>query len=468
MLKFLRHKKTAKKIWIGLAFIIVPAFVLWGSGSLIRSKQEETFAGIMFGRKVSLLEFRDAYDAERVSAIIQYGDKLPEVEQQLNLEASAWERLMLLHEAKRRKINANNKEVIAFLQKLPFFQHEGKFDKRIYEETVQYAFRTLPRVFEEQTRQNLILSKLFKQVTEQVGVTDEEVKKEYEKANEEFSVFYIVSVPDDFAKDVSALEENIKDYFTKNPLVFKQPISFNMDYIEVESEQKINEAVKRLNKKEGLQQIAQALNLSLKETGMFSQTDPIPGIGWSAGILNLISRLRVGQLTPPIKMDKNYYVLELKERKESSIPDFEKVKDKAREMYIEDVSVKKAREKIEEGLKQLKEVFQQDPQQVDFAKTAKEYGLKFDSTDFFKYGSYIEGIGASDQLWTAAKLLKEDEFSNILTMPSGFFIIKVKDRVAIDEEEFEAEKTEFKQKLLTQKKQISFARFVDDLKRKAQ
>ena len=40
MLRALRNKKTAKKVWIVLAVIIVPAFVLWGSGSLLRSKEE--------------------------------------------------------------------------------------------------------------------------------------------------------------------------------------------------------------------------------------------------------------------------------------------------------------------------------------------------------------------------------------------------------------------------------------------
>ncbi|MFH1458575.1 MAG: SurA N-terminal domain-containing protein [Candidatus Omnitrophota bacterium] len=460
MLKVLRNRKTAKKIWIGLAAIIVPAFVLWGSGSLIRNKEEEAFAGRMFGKKVSFSEFRDAYQAEKASVIMQLGDKFPEVEQQLNLEASAWERLLLLYEAKRRKITAGDKEVVKFLQNLPFFQHNGKFDKKTYEEILQYVFRTQPRVFEEQARQNIILSKLYKQVTDKISVTDEEVKKEYERSNEEVSISYIAAKPEDFAQDVSATEDNSKDYFTKNPLRFKQPVSFNMDYIEVETEEKINQAAKRLQKKEGLQKIAQDLGTSVKETGMFAQTDPIPGIGWSTEILSLISKLKVGQFSPPIRMDKNYYILELKERKETFIPDFREAKEKAKELYIKDESTKIARNKAQECLEKLKN-------QANFEETAKECGLKSGSTDNFKYGSYIEGIGASDQLWMAAKPLKEEEFSEILSLPMGFFIIKTKSRTPIDEKKFESEKEEFSQTLLLQKKQIFFAQFVAELKRKA-
>jgi len=467
MLKALRNKKTAKKIWIVLATLIVPAFVLWGSGSLIRSKQEETYAGRIFGRKISLLEYKDAMDAEKTAAIMQFGDKFSEVEQHLNLESQAWERLLLLYEAKRRKITVSDKEVVELLQRLPFFQRDGKFDNRTYTEIVQYVLHTQPRIFEEQTRQNTILSKLYNQVTNDITVSDEEIKKEYERLNEELSVYYITSIPSDFAKDVSASDEKIRDYFTENPLSFKQPVSFNMDYIVVESEDEIKQVVSQLNKKKDLQKIALDMGIMVKETGLFAQTDPIPGIGWSQGILNLISKLKVGESTPPVHMDKNYYVLQLKERKEAYIPEFEKIKDKTKEMYVKDESTKIAKKKVEECLKKLKDLYQQNPKLADFNKVAKGCGLKTDSTGNFKYGSYIENIGASDKLWQMGKDLKEDEFSDVISMPSGFFIIKVKEKTPIDEKKFESEKAEFSQKLLSLKKQKNFAKFVDELKRKA-
>ncbi|MFH0826830.1 MAG: SurA N-terminal domain-containing protein [Candidatus Omnitrophota bacterium] len=459
MLKFLRHKKTAKKIWIGLAVIIVPAFVLWGSGSLIRSRQEQTYAGILFGKKISFLEFRDAFNAQKASALIQFGEKLSEVEPQLNLEALAWERLMLLYEAKSRKIRATDKEVVDFLQNLPFFRHDGKFDTKTYNQIVQYVFQTQPRIFEEQTRQNIILSKLYKQVTDPVFVTDEEVKKEYELAYEEFSISYITASPEDFTKDVTLSEQNLKDYFVKNTLSFKQPVSFNLDYIEVESEDQINQVMMRLKKHEDLQKIAEDLGTAVKQTGKFSQTEPIPGIGWSAEIMALISKLSVGQHSPPVRMDNNYFLLKLKERKEGFIPDFEEVKEKVKEAYVKDESAKIAKQKAGDCLKILKE-------QADFEKAARESGLKSGTTDTFKYASYIEGLGASDQLWMAAKRLKDEETSDILSLPSGFFIIKIRGRTPIEGEKFESEKSEFREKILLQKKQFSFAQFVAELKRK--
>ncbi|MBU4467166.1 MAG: SurA N-terminal domain-containing protein, partial [Candidatus Omnitrophica bacterium] len=112
MLRILRNKKTAKKIWIGLAIIIIPAFTLWGFGESKNDRQDTSSAGKIFGRNVSNLEFRNSLTAVRTKAIMQFGDKLPEIEKYLNFESQAWGRLILLAEAKTRRINVKDKEVV--------------------------------------------------------------------------------------------------------------------------------------------------------------------------------------------------------------------------------------------------------------------------------------------------------------------------------------------------------------------
>ena len=125
---------------------------------------------------------------------------------------------------------------------------------------------------------------------------------------------------------------------------------------------------------------------------------------------------------------------------------------------MKEKSTESARAKIEEALQKLK-------QHNDFKRIAKESDLKSDSTALFKYGSYIDGIGASDSFWNAARNLKGDEFSGIIDTPSGFFIIKLKSKTPLDIKKFEAEKSDFKQKLLLEKKQEFFSKFVEELKR---
>ena len=459
MLKQLRNKKTAKRILIALAIIIIPAFVFWGSGSVMRSRQEGISLGKIYGKNISPLEYKDAMDAVKNIAILRFGDKLDEVKKYLNLEAQAWDRIILLQEAKRRKLNASDAEVVEFIENIPLFERKGQFDNKIYTEMLRYVLRTPARIFEEQIRQNILLQKLYKQVVDALTITPDELKEEYRRANEEVSVSYIAGLPAEFGKEIIAQEGELKDYFTKNSLSFKQPPSYNVEYLTGDSQEKITEAALRLRKNTDFNNVAKELGISAKETGLFNQIEAIPGIGWSPEISDLISKMKIGQLSSPIHMEKHYYILRLKEKKESYIPDFEKVKDKIRDSFIKEASREKAKKNIEDCLKELKTA-------PDFSRAAKLYGLKYGSTELFKYGSYIEGIGASDLLWAKAEKLKDNEISGAIDMPSGFYIIKLKSRVPLDEKKFSAEKEGFLEKLLEQKKEEYFSAFAIELKKK--
>ncbi|MBI4972326.1 MAG: SurA N-terminal domain-containing protein [Candidatus Omnitrophica bacterium] len=243
MLKKLRKKKTAKKVWIILCILILPAFLLWGSGSIIRSRQETNYAG---------------------------------------LESQAWERLMLLAEAKKQKITANDTEVIQQLASLALFKdNQGNFDNTRYAQILRYYFRTSPRVFEEQLRQNLIIAKLYQQLTNGITLSEEEIKENYKKVNEEMRFDYIAAAPSDFAKEINVSEEEVKNYFSKNSLQFKQPLSFNIEYAIVAADtkdenaiqQKLKELMLRLKKKEDFKKVALDFGIEVKETGLFTQTE---------------------------------------------------------------------------------------------------------------------------------------------------------------------------------------------------
>jgi peptidyl-prolyl cis-trans isomerase D len=468
MLKQLRNKKTAKKVWIFLAVIIVPAFILWGSGSMSRGKDQAQFAGKLFGRNVPFTELRDAIDAVRTQGIMQFGEKFPEVEKYMNLESQAWDRLILLAEAKKRRAKATDAEVIKLIESYSFFQRNGVFDQKIYSELLQYVFRIQPRAFEEQTRQNIMLSKLYDQITANITVKQEEIKDEYLKANQEISINYIAALPADFAKDIAPSDQEIKEYFSSNQLNFKQPLSYNLEYVTADSVDKIKEFASKLSKQTDFVKIAEEMKLEIKETGLFAQSEPIPQIGWSPEILNLISNLQVGEFSQGVHLDKSYYMFLMKEKKEAFIPEFDKIKDKVKDALIKERSAKLAREKIDQALDKLKEAKQADVSSEVFLKLAKELGIKSESSAPFKFGSYIEGVGASDNLWLAASALKEGESSSIISIPSGFYIIGLKSKPPIDELKFQAEKDELNKKLLSQKKQEFFAKFLEELKKKIQ
>jgi len=475
MLKSLRKKRLAKIIWTILAIIIVPAFVLWGSSSLIRSKEESGYVGKIFGRNITTLEFQDAINATKNQLLIEYIDS-PEELQKINLQYLAWQRLVLLAQAKKQKIKAGDEEVAEVIESYPFFRKKGRFDAGIYERILQYEFNTQARIFEEQIRQNLLIMKLYRQVTKDITASEEEVKKEYRKLNEELSIYYLAALFDEFGKNINPSEEEVKNYFNNNPLQFKQPLSFNLEYIVLEPqeadkkaiEDTVKEIVALINKKEEFAKIARDFNLQLKETGLFGQSDSIPGIGWSPQILDLLAKAEITQFLPPLVIDKNYYILRLKEKKDPYLPEFELIKEKVKDALAKESAKKSAKGAIDECLRNLKEKYQSNPEGADFDKIAAKFKLKSGSTDLFKYGSYIEGIGASDIFFLEAQGLGEAQFSEIISGPSGFYIIKLKSKTPVDEEKFIEEKEGFRDKLLTQKKQEYFNSFLQDLQGRAQ
>ncbi|MFY9401948.1 MAG: SurA N-terminal domain-containing protein [Candidatus Omnitrophota bacterium] len=185
MLKFLRNKKILKKIWITLGIIIIPAFVFWGVGGIGQDKRRQANIGKIAGKDISLQEFRDSLSAVKNTAIMRYGVNFQEHITEEDLKAQAWDRLVLINEAKRLKIKASDKEVVELIESYPFFNRNGKFDNNLYKETLQYIFHSQARVFEEEQRQNIIISKLYQEVTSKVSLSQEDIRLEYIKIKSE-------------------------------------------------------------------------------------------------------------------------------------------------------------------------------------------------------------------------------------------------------------------------------------------
>ena len=116
---------------------------------------------------------------------MRYGVNFQEHITEEDLKAQAWDRLVLINEAKRLKIKASDKEVVELIERYPFFNRNGKFDNNLYKETLQYIFHSQARVFEEEQRQNIIISKLYQEVTSKVSLSQEDIRLEYIKIKSE-------------------------------------------------------------------------------------------------------------------------------------------------------------------------------------------------------------------------------------------------------------------------------------------
>jgi parvulin-like peptidyl-prolyl isomerase len=467
MLRKLHNKKVQKKIWIVLILFILPGFIIWGASSSIRSsKEDKSFVKIM-GRKVSQQEFTDAMRSSELQLRMQFGEAYYQLQKFFDMNSLAWQRLFLLEEAKKRRFKVGDAELIAYIQSDPSFFSKGRFDKILYEQSIKYGLHMQARAFEEFVRQNLVIKKLTDEVTKEVKTDDDEIMEAYKKENEQISVLYLASLSSAFEKDFDPREEELKDYFSKNSLDFKLPTTYNLSYLSLSSKEQVKDLDERLEKKEPLENLAKIANVTIQETGWFSQQDPIPVIGWDQKTSNLLAQAEKGEYLPVLESEKNVYVLNLKDKRDPHTPQFEEVKDKIKDKFVKDKARTKANEKIQECEKLIKEQLAAG-QAVDFEKISQETGLKSGTTDMFGFGSYVEGIGASDDLFTAGSNLKDGELSPVIEMPSGFYIIRLKERKNIDGEKFAKEKETFGKKILDQKKSEFFSKYLQELIQKYQ
>lgn len=477
MLKTMRNKKVSRKIWIVIAIFILPSFLFWGVTTVFRGSKGEDYAGKINGRYVTMSDFRDALKETRNQFIIRFGDeKFYEIQKTIDLESQAWRRMLLLFEARKRNIKASDKEVVELIQSYGFFRGpKGEFDDKRYAQVVESLFLSKPRQFEEEMRSNIMIYKLSEEVTKEIGVTDEEVKEEYKKINQAVSIYYIAAVAEDFAKGIRFSDAQLEEYYNKNTNYFKQPLSFNVEYLTLvtqgESEEWLVKSLTKINaaitKKTDFKELAKELGLEIKETGLFKEGDPIPGIGWSPQVFNILSASKAGDYITPLVVDTTYYVFRIKDKKEPYIPKLSDIKTAVQEAYKKEEARKMAQEKIDVCLQKIKGL-ENNAKPVDFSKIAAEMGLKYSSTAMFKYGSYIEGIGASEKFWLEAEKLETGEISGVIELPPDFYLLSLKSKSPIDEKKFQDEKNDFSSWLLMQKKEEKFLEFVEELNKKSE
>lgn len=480
MLKILRKKENAKKVLWLLAIIIVPAFVLWGSSSLISNRGKENFAGKIFGKKVSFEQFNDAFQAVKTQAMLQFGDNFYKVQKFLNLESETWDRLILLHEVHKHKIKVPNKEVIEAIKKYSFFQRNGQFDPVIYQDILTYSLRLTARDFEEQIRLSLSFVKLFDRITKNITVNSKELLEEYKKANEKVKVSYLLFSPVMFEKNISVDSAAIKDYYEKHKSDFKQPPSINIQYVGLdfsgqptssekrETLDKLTLAAAELKKDPDFGKIAEKFGLQVKETGFFSPQGPVPAIGWSNEFLEAAFNLNPQEISQPVETNKGIYILKLKETKDAFILSLAEAEAEIKKIIIFNRALGIAEEKANAALAQILKIYKAS-KKIDFSSLAKSLGIEVKTTPLFKYGEYIPSIGVAKELQDAAFKLSDsqDKVSDIISLPQGFFILKLDDFRKIDEKKFAEEKDKFKDALLESKKRETFNSYFQRIKKEA-
>lgn len=209
-------------------------------------------------------------------------------------------------------------------------------------------------------------------------------------------------------------------------------------------------AIRRSNKI-SLDDLAKQHYLTLGETRLVSPTDPLLELGNSQDVKDAIFRLRSGELTLPIRTDRGYVVLSLKEVQPAHQGTLEEVRDRVITDLKHEQSLALAKSKADDLVRRVK-----GGEKFDAA--AKALGLDPKTSDSFARDGSIPGAASGKQL-SAAFNLKQGEVGAPLNLGQNWLVYRVAGRVEPNPADFEAQKKQLSDEVLQSKRNIAFEAF---------
>ncbi len=199
-----------------------------------------------------------------------------------------------------------------------------------------------------------------------------------------------------------------------------------------------------------------------RQTEYFSQRDAMPEIGGDEKLRQTLFSMEQEEVSDLVDAGGKFYVFQVKDKKPSTLPTLDEVKDKVRENTIQFLASQTAKSAAEEYLKKLKEG-------KDWAALAKEGGIETKSSEFISRQDTIPQIGYSQELQEAAFSLSEKKryADNVFQNDKGAFVIRWEGEQGIDKNKFEEEKKLYRDMLARLKNQSLFKEWIEQLKNRA-
>ncbi|WBW97931.1 peptidylprolyl isomerase [Oceanirhabdus sp. W0125-5] len=168
----------------------------------------------------------------------------------------------------------------------------------------------------------------FNKRLEKSGLTEEKLKETYKKGIIENKIYEKVT------QDVTVSEEKIKEYYDSNKEKYtEEPNEVKISYMLVDTEEKANEIISRIENGEAFSAIAKEVSLdeSTKENGgdLGYITYDNPKLGYQ--IMTSAKVLKVGEVKS-IQDTRGYNIIKIEDKKDFPIKEFDAVKDEIKEM----------------------------------------------------------------------------------------------------------------------------------------
>lgn len=453
-------EKNKKRILWAAVLIIVPSFALWGSMAL--RDGDERVAGEISGRSIRQTDFLPYIEQARLHWLLNL-EQHQEASRQ-DMYSLAGNFYLLDYQAKRENIEISDQEVINYIQDMPFFQENDRFNAERYQMLMNYIQRRFgqrftARNFEEYVRSIIRREKLFAKHIN-VEISPEQVKEAYIIENQKAKISYLF-IPYQALKPVARISsEALKEFYLENKNIFQKKPKIKARYISLEPESEKAQAImQKLPKVASLEEID---GVEIFETGFFAKDQPIKGVGFNPRVNQILFTLSRGNISPALNIRDEIFVFQKIEEKEASIPQFSLIKEEVEEAYRQKQAEELAQEVAENIIQEITTADKKDLSAYDSREK-----VKFKKTDFFKYFDYIQGLGLSQKVGDLVffELKPGQIYPKPVFKENGIYILKLEEKTEIDSEEFAQEKDQYYRFLKEQRESFKRHNYLNQLQR---
>ncbi|MGH9221339.1 MAG: peptidylprolyl isomerase [Vicinamibacterales bacterium] len=206
-----------------------------------------------------------------------------------------------------------------------------------------------------------------------------------------------------------------------------------------------------------LDRIAKERSLTVVETGLIQQHEPIQGVGPQPELSTRLFGMKEGEVTPAMRVATGWVFGTVTGRQDAYVPQLAEV----RARVSDDVRQEKAQELAKQRAQQIANDLKNAK---DFAAAVKRVGLEVKTTELLARGSAIPDLGMSEAIDAAAFSLPQGGVSDAISTPTGTAVIRVVERVDVTDAEIEQGKDALREELVNQRRDRFFGAYMEKAK----
>jgi peptidyl-prolyl cis-trans isomerase D len=269
-------------------------------------------------------------------------------------------------------------------------------------------------------------------------------------ARDGFHIFKVEEVKEEKLKPFDAVKGQIL-------------LTLEKEKAKAEASQKADDAFYALFKNRDLEGYSREKGVPIKTTGLFKEGDEIPDVGRSPLFSSSAFSLRVGEISPVVDIQPNFYILKLVNKKDSRLPPLNEVNEEVTRRVVETKTEEKARQIAEELLNQIRTG--KNPSEI-----AREKGYPLEETGFFaRTAGVVPKIGpAREWMGILASLTDKNPVpKEVIHTKDGYFVVRLSGYEPADQSKFQSAKKNLERRLTYQKQEEALQNWIDQLRSKA-